>query len=169
MKMNKGNEKTIVEPVFNDIDLEKSSPERESPPPPYQEIESSNVNNIYPTILNIPSRPMNEINIPPVNNDTIITTTIIHEKCRHKKCCKKELSKYSKNLLCKQCNTIVQSTLSYEKGSRFKKMLILFIVLSLICPIFIIFLLILLMSNWCSDITHHCPYCHSILRFNDKC
>uniref|UniRef100_A0A0K0EK63 LITAF domain-containing protein n=1 Tax=Strongyloides stercoralis TaxID=6248 RepID=A0A0K0EK63_STRER len=168
MKVNIGNEKTIVEPVFNDIDLEKSSPINE-PPPPYQENESSysNVTNI--TTPTAPPKHLNNINTSSINSNPVITTTIIREKCHHKNCCKEELSHHSKNLLCKQCNTIVQSTLSYEKGSRYKIRLIIFILLSIICPIFIICLLVLFLSNKYKDITHRCPYCHGTLEINNSC
>uniref|UniRef100_A0A0K0FCG3 LITAF domain-containing protein n=1 Tax=Strongyloides venezuelensis TaxID=75913 RepID=A0A0K0FCG3_STRVS len=160
MSHSKGNERTVVEPVFDDIDLEKSPPIDE-PPPPYNESASPQLNSIYPSISIVTSpKQWNNGNqqVPAFTTSPILAPTIVRGKC-----CREELLAYSKTLFCKHCNTNVQSTLSYENGKRYYRRLFLLIIISIICPIFIICLLMLLLSNRHRDITHRCPYCHTTL------
>uniref|UniRef100_A0A0N5C582 LITAF domain-containing protein n=1 Tax=Strongyloides papillosus TaxID=174720 RepID=A0A0N5C582_STREA len=135
-----------------------------SPPPPYIEVGSQGFQNGNVTYILPPNVvPPNQFVLaegPPILNSY---PNVHHNNYSRGYCHNYRSTRYPSTLYCYKCNRYVFSVVSYEKGKKFKRNLLILLFFCLLCPPFICIIPILLLTDSLKDSVHKCPSCGTVI------
>uniref|UniRef100_A0A0K0F483 LITAF domain-containing protein n=1 Tax=Strongyloides venezuelensis TaxID=75913 RepID=A0A0K0F483_STRVS len=150
-------------PNYNTNENNVEQQQQPFPPPPYIDVRSQDHQNSNVTYILPPNAvPPNQFVLgegPPILN----SYSVNHHNNSRRHCHGYPYTRYPTTLYCYKCNQYVFSVVSYEKGEKFKRNLLILLFLCLICPPLICIIPILLLTDSLKDSVHKCPSCGTII------